>query len=63
MPIGGLLIALFVGYIANRDEVMNELSNHGTLNNKGLIRFFLNILRYVTPALLIIVFLNCIGII
>lgn len=63
MPIGGLLIAIFVGYIVNRDDLTNELSNHGKLNNKSLIRLFLNILRYVTPALLIIVFLNCIGVI
>lgn len=63
MPIGGLLISIFVGYIANREDTENELSNHGTLNNRGMIKTYLNILRYVTPALLIIVFLNCVGII
>lgn len=63
LPIGGLLISIFVGYVANKDEVSYELSNHSTLNNEGIIKFYINILRYLTPALLVIVFLNSIGII
>lgn len=63
LPIGGLLISIFVGYVTNKDHLSKELSNNGTLNNKGMIKFFINVLRYLTPALLVIVFLNSIGII
>jgi NSS family neurotransmitter:Na+ symporter len=63
MPMGGLLIIIFVGYFAKKDDIIYELSNHGTLNNTGLINFFYFIARYITPALLIIVFLNSLGII
>jgi len=63
LPIGGLLITIFVGYVANKDQLSYELSNHKTLNNDGMIKFYISILKYITPALLVIVFLNSIGII
>ncbi|EHM10530.1 SNF family Na+-dependent transporter [Thermanaerovibrio velox DSM 12556] len=63
MPIGGLLTALFVGYFIKPATVEEELSNNGTLNNQGLIRCYIFIVRYITPALLLLVFLNTTGII
>jgi neurotransmitter:Na+ symporter, NSS family len=63
LPLGGLLIAIFVGYFTKKDDIKNELSNNGTLNNGKLIDTFYFIIRYITPLLLIIVFLNSIGII
>lgn len=63
LPVGGLLIAIFVGYAGQRDSVVNELSNHGQLKNASLIKLFFIILKIVTPVLLIIIFLNSIGII
>lgn len=63
MPIGGLLIAIFVGYFVNKNDFLCELSNENTLNNSSILRLYYFILKYISPILLIIVFLNSIGII
>ena len=63
LPVGGLLIAVFIGYRINWTELEQELSNQGTLSNKTMIRMFYWVVRYVTPALLVIVFLNSLGVI
>lgn len=63
MPIGGLLLTLFVGYINKKQDVLYELSNHGLLKNDSTVNYFWLVTRYLTPALLIIIFLNCIGVI
>ncbi len=62
MPIGGLLIAILLGYFTKKDEIKYELSNHGTLNVDFLVNTYYFIVRYVSPILLIIIFLNSIGI-
>lgn len=63
MPIGGLLISIFVGYFVNKDDLIYELSNKNTLNNSSILKLYHFILKYISPILLIIVFLNSIGII
>jgi NSS family neurotransmitter:Na+ symporter len=63
LPIGGLLISIFVGYIMKKQDVKDELTNHGTLGNGTIVNVYLFILTYITPLLLIIVFLNCVNII
>lgn len=63
MPIGGLLIAIFVGYFVKKDDLIDELSNQGSLNTTFYLNIFRILLRYITPILLIIVFLNSIGLI
>lgn len=61
MPIGGLLIAIFVGYFVRKDDLVDELSNQGKLNTAIYLKLFRLLLRYVTPILLIIIFLNSVG--
>lgn len=63
LPVGGLLIALMMGYSIKREEVVAELSNNGKLKMANLVSVYLFLIRYVTPLLLIVVFLNAIGII
>ncbi|ACZ18618.1 sodium:neurotransmitter symporter [Thermanaerovibrio acidaminovorans DSM 6589] len=63
MPIGGLLTAVFVGYVLKSGIVEEQLSNGGTLNNRGLIAAYRFVLRYITPALLLLVFLSTAGVI
>lgn len=63
LPLGGLLIALLMGYSIKQEEVVTELSNHGQLKIAGLVKGYFFLVRYVTPILLIIVFLSSIGII
>lgn len=62
LPLGGLLIAIMMGYSIKREEVVAELSNHGNLKIAGLVSMYFFLIRYVTPLLLIVVFLNSIGI-
>lgn len=61
MPIGGLLIAIFAGYFVNKNDLIDELSNHGKLNRSVHLKVFRNILRYVTPILLLVILLNSLG--
>lgn len=61
LPAGGLLIAVFVGYIVKKSELRNELLNNCNIKNEALFNIFYFILRYVTPLLLIIVFLHSVG--
>jgi NSS family neurotransmitter:Na+ symporter len=62
LPLGGLLIAIMMGYTMKREDVVTELSNHGKLKIAGLVNVYFFLIRYVTPLLLIVVFLNSIGI-
>jgi NSS family neurotransmitter:Na+ symporter len=62
LPIGGLLIAILVGWFTNKKDIHDELSNHGTLNNSKIISIYLTILKIVTPVLLVILFLNVFGV-
>ncbi len=63
LPLGGLFIAIFVGFMIKKEDFIHEISNQGTLSNQKLASGLYFVLRYVTPVLLIIVFLNMIGII
>jgi NSS family neurotransmitter:Na+ symporter len=61
MPLGGLLITIFVGYYVKKNHILAELTNDGQVGNPKLIGAYHIILRYITPILLIIVFLNAMG--
>jgi len=63
LPVGGLLTAVFVGYFVKKEDFKLELSNQGTLNNGAVINVLYVFIKFITPILLIIVFLNSIGII
>lgn len=63
MPIGGLLVVLFVGYFVNKKHISDELSNNGSLNNEAYIKIFIFLVKYITPILLVFIFLTFSGII
>ncbi len=62
LPIGGMLISLFVGWRMKKEDLLDELSNGGLLKIYafGLLRFTL---RYIAPAAILFVFMNKIGLI
>lgn len=62
LPVGGLLIAIFIGYFIPGSDLIRELSNKGKMKNEKLVIFFHIIIRYITPALVVLVFLHQIGI-
>lgn len=63
MPIGGLLIAILVGWFTRKEDIEEELTNCGSIKATWHISIYRFILKFVAPILLIIVFLNSIGII
>ncbi|MGE7693834.1 sodium-dependent transporter [Lysinibacillus sp. NPDC094177] len=62
MPLGVLLVAIFVPFKMKKDVLMRELD---VSKNKGykLFVLWLFLLRYIAPIAIIIVFLNVIGVI
>ena len=58
MPFTGLIIILFVGYTVKKSDVLAELSNHGNLKNAKIIGLFYNIMKYITPVLLVILLIT-----
>ena len=60
LPLGGLLTCLFAGWVLDRTTFDEQLSNHGTLRYRirRLMRF---LLRWFCPALLLLVFLDSLG--
>ena len=61
LPLGGLFIAIFVGYFVKKEDLYQELGNFGLINNWRIIDVFYLIVRYVTPILVIVIFLNSLG--
>jgi len=57
LPLGGLFIALFVGWVMNKRYSLDELQMGEHLGYK--LWYFL--IRYVTPLGIVVVFLNAVG--
>ncbi|MFC3419448.1 sodium-dependent transporter [Salinicoccus hispanicus] len=56
LPIGALISTLFVGYIVDKRVVMDQLNVDGNSKMYGLYRFWLIMLRFVLPIVILIVF-------
>lgn len=61
LPVGGLFIAIFVGWVWGRKNVEAELSNQGQLTNQTVISAFYFVLRYITPVLVVVILLRGLG--
>jgi NSS family neurotransmitter:Na+ symporter len=57
LPIGGLLIAIFVGWFVDKNYIQEELG----VGNRGLFRLWLLLLRFVVPPAVFIVFVLGVG--
>lgn len=60
LPLGGLLISLFIGWQMHRNDVFDELSNGGTIR-VHFFKTFMVIVRVIAPIAIALVFLNQIG--
>lgn len=58
LPVGGIFICLFVGWVWGMDQVKKSLSNNGILKNEGIARLFLFLVRFVSPVLILLVLLQ-----
>ncbi len=57
LPLGGMFIALFIGWFFGKFRVMREVAQGGSL--KGwFLTVFMNLVRFVAPIAIFIVFLN-----
>jgi neurotransmitter:Na+ symporter, NSS family len=62
LPLGGLLIVVFVGWFLGSSNVRDEVSNSGTLPAR-LYSVFMFLLKFIAPVAIAIVFLHSIGLI
>jgi len=60
LPIGGLLIAVFAGWIMKRETTMAELDMHDPANMAYRVWLFL--VKFIAPAAVVLVFLKVTGI-
>lgn len=63
LPVGGLFLCVFAGWVLRWDKLKQWLSNNGTLDNEGVVRGYYWIVKYVTPILVLIILLTGLGII
>ena len=59
LPVGGLLTAIFAGWVLNRHFVRKELQ----VEDRFLYRSWRFAIRYITPCIVLIVFLDAMGMI
>ena len=62
LPLGGLMIVLFVGWFMGKQKVKHELSS-GNIFASPLFGIFLFIIRFIAPVAIAIVFLYSLGLI
>ena len=62
MPINGALVIIFLSFFTNKASIVKELSNNYSLENKKVISIYYFLTKYVALFLIIIVFLNSLGI-
>jgi NSS family neurotransmitter:Na+ symporter len=58
MPVTGLLMCVFVGWIWGYPEVKRALTNDGALKNEKLVHILFGIIKFVSPVLIVLVLLN-----
>lgn len=61
MPLGGLIICLYVGWKMGLVQIHEEASNHGRLFNAGLVRLYTFVVKFIAPAAIIVILLNGLG--
>jgi NSS family neurotransmitter:Na+ symporter len=60
LPIGGLFIAIFVGWIYGRKKVQEEIAKGGNLSGT-LLTVFMFLVKFIAPIAIAIVLLNKVG--
>jgi NSS family neurotransmitter:Na+ symporter len=62
LPLGGISIALFVGWVWGYPALQQAISNQQQLQNKKLSQLLFLILRFITPLLILAVMLHALNI-
>jgi neurotransmitter:Na+ symporter, NSS family len=58
LPVGGIFICLFVGWVLGFERVKAALTNGGELKNEKVVRAFFFIVKWISPVLVLLVLLN-----
>ena len=58
LPLGGILIRLFVGWIYGLPQLEKQLSNSGKLANGGIVKAVFFLIRFITPLSIAMVLLH-----
>jgi NSS family neurotransmitter:Na+ symporter len=61
LPLGGLFLCLFIAWKWGFENIKDEASNHGLLDNGTAISAYYVVAKYITPILVFIVLLNGLG--
>ncbi len=57
LPVGGLLIVIFVGWKFGKQKFFDEVTNEGTLKS-ALVKIFFFIIKYLAPLAIAVVFIS-----
>ena len=57
LPVGGMFISLFIGWVFGKHKVMRELA-YGSKLKKTFLKIFMILTRFVAPIAIFVVFLN-----
>lgn len=63
MLLGGLVTAVYVGWILKKDVIHNQLTNGGVHRSRFVQPYIIFCLRYIAPVAIVIIFLYYVGII
>ncbi len=63
LPVVGFLTCIFIGWFVPHKIVRDEFTNSGSLNNLRLMHFYLFLVKYVCPLLILFIFLHQFGLI
>lgn len=60
MPIGGLFIAMFIGWYLDKKIVWEEITNNGSLK-PAIYKVLIFLLKFISPVAIVIIFVNELG--
>lgn len=63
LPVGGLLIAIFVAWVMGWEKFRDALTNQGKLKNEKLLKVIFNILKFVSPLLVALILVTGLNIV
>lgn len=58
LPVGGIFICLFAGWVWGAERTRQLLTNMGTLHNNAVVSAFILIVKWISPVLIVLVLLK-----